>query len=276
MAAEPQLRQPSLFASALVALPVLAVGGGLQSVAVVGRYRNETTWIAAATLILVGAAYLAGLACRASSKALPRATRLVEFVSFVVVLAGGAGAIRAITLDHWVVWATSMALIASSLGLGLVHQRLLLRMVESETESTGYQALAGRDPEDPRKQFPGVRHWGRPTEDLEPYRLLFDHPAEKVLREVHEFEAIAFARAAWHRQRARRWQIAQYAVGLPAAMFAGLAGAAGISGLTAHIFRVVGPESESPQDFVRRLNTHLDSIGGLGGGNVSGAPVAPT
>jgi hypothetical protein len=71
-----------------------------------------------------------------------------------------------------------------------------------------------------------LQHWRPPTAEDE-------GTADGArLREIHEAESVALARAAIYVRRARNWQRAQYGIGVPAALFAGASGASGVAELS--------------------------------------------
>jgi hypothetical protein len=85
---------------------------------------------------------------------------------------------------------------------------------------------------DIRRLFKGLPHWQPPKDD--------DNPSPHSIREINEFEVMAFDAAAVQLGRQRRWQAAQYVIGLPAALFAGLAGATGISDISGGLKTALG------------------------------------
>ena len=84
-----------------------------------------------------------------------------------------------------------------------------------------------------RALFPNLPHWNPPTAETEA-------TTSPILREIREAEAVALSRAAVYVRRARRWQRAQYGIGIPAAVFAGAAGASGVAGLGGPSAVVIG------------------------------------
>ncbi|HKE72379.1 MAG TPA: hypothetical protein VKB57_02120 [Acidimicrobiales bacterium] len=107
----------------------------------------------------------------------------------------------------------------------------------------------GRDSWDPRDLFPRQSHWDGPGADkattpaaaaTSPAAAAQNPEAEVVLREIGEAAWLAFSRANLQRRYARGWQTAQFAIGLPAALLAGLAGASSLSDLHGQWRTVVG------------------------------------
>jgi hypothetical protein len=73
---------------------------------------------------------------------------------------------------------------------------------------------------DPRALFEGSPHWGRP---------IGVGDKVDVEAEARELQWLAFALASFHRRRVSRWNLAQYGIGIPAAILAGISGAAGFA-----------------------------------------------
>lgn len=116
-----------------------------------------------------------------------------------------------------VVWSSTAVLFTLAGVVSVLGRRVL----QAQSRPRG-PARTSR-PWDISTYFPDLKHWETPSRET---------GNEISRREVQEFETIAWRRADLQRRRFWWWQLAQYGIGLPAALFAGAAGATGLTGLT--------------------------------------------
>jgi hypothetical protein len=211
----------------LVASAVLAVVAvGLESSAMSDNETSAELWLPIALLGVSVAACLlwtAELSATRSSRFWGAAALCLLGV-FVALGMGAFGVLLAVDEGGAVVWGTSAGLlVAGALTAVVSYWVLRPRDPDLSTERRSRPPRL-RDAWHMQNLFPKSEHWQLPGKD--------DDEAEAVVREIRELEVVSLARASQHRRRARDWQAAQYVIGLPAALFAGLAGASSFADLT--------------------------------------------
>ena len=220
---------PGLAALA-VPLVALAIVFTVTAAAAVNLHDDGRGWAAhvASGVLLTGLLLAVADAIRrrhaayaSTDRVIAYADRLLVFASVPTLVTGGIALVVAIR-DHEsvVLWTAAGALVLTGVTASISASISSLR--SDPRERRRRRARVHRDDWDVRTLFTQVGHWQPPTDDSDEL---------SAAQEVHELEAIALARASLHRGRAARWQVAQYAIGLPAALFAGASGATGLTDL---------------------------------------------